>query len=57
MRDHNFTSPAKRLAPLIKGKLATSFLEAVLADRMSEEEAGRFQCEATGTQWALLTCV
>lgn len=44
MRDHNYTSPPKRLAPLIKGKLATSFLEAVLADRMSEEEAGRFQC-------------
>lgn len=26
-----------------------------MADRMSEQEAGRFLREATGTQWSLLT--
>lgn len=57
MRDHNLTPPHKRLAPLVKVKLAAATLAAVLADRMSEEDAGRVLREATGTQWSLLTCM
>ena len=57
MRDHNLTPPRKKLAPLVKVKLAAATLAAVLADRMSDEEAGRVLREATGTQWSLLTCM
>jgi len=32
-------------------------LSAVLSDRMTDKEAGRFLREATGTQWSLLTCM
>ncbi|MPS34667.1 MAG: hypothetical protein E2593_05105 [Stenotrophomonas sp.] len=57
MRDHNLTPPHKRLAPLVKVKLAAATLAVVLADRMSEEDAVRVLREATGTQWSLLTCM
>lgn len=57
MRDHKFTSARKKLAPLVKVKLAAATLDAVLADRMSEEEAGRVLRVAAGTQWSLLTCM
>lgn len=57
MRDHNLTPPKKKLAPLVKVKLATVALSAVLSDRMTDKEAGRFLREATGTQWSLLTCM
>ncbi|KAB8198750.1 hypothetical protein FKV24_000865 [Lysobacter maris] len=42
---------------MIKVKLATVALSAVLADRMTEEDAGRLLREATGAQWSLLTCM
>ena len=57
IRDHNLTPPRKKLAPLVKVKLAAAALSAVLAERMSEEEAGRMLREATGTQWSILTCI
>lgn len=57
LRDHNLTLPRKKLPSLVKVKLAAATLAAVLADRMSEEEAGRVLREATGTQWSLLTCM
>ncbi|WP_447937254.1 hypothetical protein [Thermomonas fusca] len=57
MRDHNLTPPRKKLPALVKVKLATVALSAVLAERMTEEDAGRLLREATGTQWSLLTCV
>lgn len=57
MRDHNLTPSKKKLPPLVKVKLAAIALAAVLADRMSEKDAGRFLREATGTQWSLLTCM
>ncbi|TDK30974.1 hypothetical protein [Luteimonas terrae] len=57
MRDHNLTPPKKKLTPLVKVKLAAFALAAVLADRMSEKDAGRLLREATGTQWSLLTCM
>lgn len=57
MREHNLTPPKKKLPPLVKVKLAAFALAAVLADRMSEKDAGRLLREATGTQWSLLTCM
>ena len=57
MRYHNLNPPKKKLPPLVKVKLATVALSAVLADRMTEEDAGRLLREATGTQWSLLTCL
>lgn len=57
IRDHNLTPPPKKLAPLVKVKLAAAALSAVLAERMTEEEAGRMLREATGTQWSILTCI
>lgn len=57
MRDRNLNPPKKKLPPLVKVKLATISLSAVLADRMTEEDAGRLLREATGTQWSLLTCM
>jgi len=57
VRDHNRNPPKKKLPPLVKVKLATVALSAVLADRMTEEDAGRLLREATGTQWSLLTCM
>ncbi|QNN47578.1 hypothetical protein H9L17_05415 [Thermomonas brevis] len=57
IRDHNLTPPRKKLAPLVKVKLAASALAAVLAERMSEEEVGRMLREATGTQWSILTSI
>lgn len=56
-RDHNLTPPARKLSPLVKVKLATLALSGVLAERMTEEDAGRLLREATGTQWSLLTCL
>jgi len=56
MWDHNLTPPKKKLAPLVKVKLATVALSAVLSERMPEEDVGRLLREATGTQWSLLTC-
>lgn len=55
--DHNLTLPKKKLPPLVKVKLAAIALAAVQADRMSEQDAGCFLREATGTQWSLLTCM
>lgn len=57
MRDHNLNPLKKKLPPLVKVKLASVALAAVLADRMTDQEAGRFLREATGTQWSLLTCM
>lgn len=57
MRDHNLNPSRKKLPPLVKVKLASLALVAVLAGRMDEQEAGCFLREATGTQWSLLTCV
>lgn len=57
MRNHNLNPPKKKLPPLVKVKSATVAISAVLADRMTEEDAGRFLREATGTQWSLLTCM
>lgn len=57
MRDHNRTSPKRKLPPLVKVKLAAIALAAVLSDRMTDKEAGRFLREATGTQWSVLTCM
>lgn len=57
MRHHNLTPPRRKLPPLVKVKLAAIALAAVLADRMSEQDAGRLLREATGTQWSLLTCM
>lgn len=57
LRNHNFNPPKKKLPPLVKVKLATVALSAVLSDRMTDKEAGRFLREATGTQWSLLTCM
>lgn len=57
IKDHNLTPPRKKLPPLVKVKLASMALAAVLSDRMSEEDAGRMLREATGTQWSLLTCM
>lgn len=57
MRNHNLNSPRKKLPALFKVKLAAVALAAVLADRMTDQEAGRFLREATGTQWSLLTCM
>lgn len=57
MRDHNRNPPKKKLPSLVKVKLATVALSAVLADRMTEEDAGRLLREATGAQWSLLTCM
>ena len=57
MRDHNLTPPKKKLPPLVKVKLASVVLAAVLADRMTEKDAGRVLRDATGTQWSLLTCM
>lgn len=57
LRKHNLNPPKKKLTPLVKVKLATVAVSAVLANRMSEEDAGRFLREATGTQWSLLTCL
>lgn len=56
-RDHNLTPPRRKIPPLVKVKLATLALSGVLADRMTEKDAGRFLREATGTQWSLLTCL
>ncbi|MEN5340539.1 hypothetical protein ABE583_11160 [Stenotrophomonas sp. TWI143] len=42
---------------MVKVKLAAIALVAVLSDRMTDKEAGRFLREATGTQWSLLTCM
>ena len=56
-RDHNLTPPKKKLPPLVKVKLASVVLAAVLADRMTEDDAGRLLRDATGTQWSLLTCM
>jgi len=57
LRNHNFNPPKKKLPPLVKVKLAAIALVAVLSDRMTDKEAGRFLREATGTQWSLLTCM
>lgn len=57
MRNHNLTPPKKKLPPLVKVKLAAIALAAVLSDRMTDKDAGRFLREATGTQWSLLTCM
>ncbi|EML7988776.1 hypothetical protein D7Y24_10545 [Stenotrophomonas maltophilia] len=57
LRNHNFNPPKKKLPPLVKVKLSTVALSAVLSERMTEEDAGRLLREATGTQWSLLTCV
>jgi hypothetical protein len=57
LHNHNFNPPKKKLPPLIKVKLAAIALAAVLSDRMTDKEAGRFLREATGTQWSLLTCM
>ncbi|WP_423171090.1 hypothetical protein [Stenotrophomonas maltophilia group sp. CASM26] len=57
LRNHNFNPPKKKLPPLVKVKLAAIALAAVLSDRMTDKEAGRFLREATGTQWSLLTCM
>lgn len=57
IRNHNLTPPKKKLPPLVKLKLASVVLAAVLADRMTEEDAGRVLRDATGTQWSLLTCM
>jgi len=57
VRDHNLAPPRKKLPSLVKVKLATVALSAVLAERMTEEDAGRLLREATGTQWSLLTCL
>lgn len=57
LRNHNFSPPKKKLPPLVKVKLAAIALVAVLSDRMTDKEAGRFLREATGTQWSLLTCM
>lgn len=57
MRDHNLTPPSRKLSPLVKVKLATLALSGVLAERMTEEDAGRLLREVTGTQWSLLTCL
>ncbi|WP_329867445.1 hypothetical protein [Stenotrophomonas hibiscicola] len=42
---------------MLKVKLAAIALVAVMSDRMTDKEAGRFLREATGTQWSLLTCM
>ncbi|WP_031371873.1 hypothetical protein [Lysobacter antibioticus] len=57
MRDHNLNPPKKKLPPLVKVKLASVALAAVLFDRMTDKDAGRFLREATGTQWSLRTCM
>lgn len=57
MRDHNLTPPRKKLPPLVKVKLATVALSAVLAERITEEDVGKQLRDATGTQWTLLTCL
>jgi hypothetical protein len=56
VRHHNLTPPKKKFPPLVKVKLAAIALASVLAERMSEQDAGCFLREATGTQWSLLTC-
>lgn len=48
---------AYKVSPHGQGPVAAATLAAVLADRMSEEDAGRALREATGTQWSLLTCM
>ena len=57
IRNHDLTPSKKKLPPLVKVKLASVVLSAVLADRMIEEDAGRVLRDATGTQWSLLTCM
>jgi len=57
MRDHNLTPPKKKLPPLVKVKLSAIALVTVLSERMTDQDAGRFLREATGTQWSLLTCM
>ena len=56
VRNHNLNPSRKKLPALCKVKLAAVALASVLADRMTDQEAGRFLREATGTQWSLLTC-
>lgn len=42
LRDRNLNPPKEKLPPLVKVKLASVALVAVLADRMDEQEAGCF---------------
>ncbi|WP_303749337.1 hypothetical protein [Stenotrophomonas pigmentata] len=57
MRNHNLTPKRKKLAPLVKVKLASGVLAAVLSEKIDEKQAGVLLREATGTQWSLLTCL